>query len=72
MEQKAEVNPNQEGWTPVHHAAAMGHNNILSLILSRQLSASSPLVNSCDSMGRTPLFLAAANGRITVTPYFPY
>jgi ankyrin repeat protein len=47
-----------QGWTPLHTAAAYGHKEIVELLL-----ASNAEVNAKDNGGGTPLCFAASNGK---------
>jgi ankyrin repeat protein len=53
--------PNDSGWTPLHYAAAYGHNDVVELLL-----AANSQVNAKDSEGRTPLHVAAYNWQTDV------
>lgn len=49
-----------EGWTPLHWAAHLGHRDVAELLLTGALNGEG--ANSPDNFGRTPLHLAAAAG----------
>jgi len=56
----AQVNSkNENGWTPLIHAAYMGNVGALTLLVNRKAA-----LEAADQTGRTPLYHAAGNGRL--------
>ena len=49
----------KDGWTPLHRAAVANDSNILKFIISRYKD-----VNPTDSLGQTPIFLAAQYSQV--------
>ena len=54
----AEVN--KKGWTPLHYAAANGHDDIVKLLLDH-----SAYVDAGSPNGTTPLMMAARGGHVS-------
>lgn len=52
-----------EGWTCVHHAASAGHTGIVEILLA---AGPPDIVCLPDHRFRTPMYIAATNGRIEV------
>lgn len=50
---------NRPGWTPLHYAAASGHNDLVRLLLDR-----SAHIDAASPNGTTPLMMAARGGHI--------
>lgn len=51
----------ENGWTPLHVAAARGHESVAWLLLDQRADAAPK-----TTAGQTPLHLAAANGNLAV------
>jgi ankyrin repeat protein len=55
---KADVNANAHGMTPLHEAAFRSHKDVVTLLLANKAD-----VNAKDGSGHTPLFYAVGGGK---------